>query len=311
MKKIILFILLAQGAWLAGFSQNVGIGTQTPEGKLHIKGSADTSQLTIDASASQTNAHPLVRFRNAAGVDLMHLSTDNRANIFLGYSAGMSNLPAGTSNIFIGTWAGAYNTTGQANTANGYAALYGNLTGNSNTAMGQNAMKLNSTGENNTAFGVFSLFSNIAGKGNNSTGYSALYYSTGSNNTANGTYALFANKTGSNNTAIGAYADVSADDLTNATVIGFGAKVDASNKIRLGNAAVTVIEGQVPFSNISDARFKYDVKSNVPGLAFITKLKPVTYYFDMDKLENYTKTGNIDNNNIHPVAYTGEKEVGS
>lgn len=309
MKKIILLLLVANGAWLAAFSQNVGIGTQTPEGKLHIKGSADTSQLTIDASASQTNTHPLVRFRDAAGQDLMHLSSDNRANVFLGYGTGMSNLPTGTSNTFIGTWAGAYNTEGKANSAFGYAALYANSTGNSNTAIGQNAMKFNSTGETNTAFGVFSLFSNIAGKGNNAVGYSTLYYSTGNNNTANGTYGLFSNKTGSGNTAIGAYADVTVDNLTNATAIGYGAKVDASNKIRLGSTLVTVIEGQVAYSFPSDARFKYNIKNNVPGLDFITRLKPVTYYFDTEKLAKYTETGILNKSNIHPVSFTGEKQL--
>jgi hypothetical protein len=37
-------------------------------------------------------------------------------------------------------------------------------------------------------------------------------------------------------------------NLTNATAIGFAATV----KIRLGSAAVTVIEGQVAFTNVSD-----------------------------------------------------------
>ena len=45
---------------------------------------------------------------------------------------------------------------------------------------------------------------------------------------------------------------MSAGNLTNATAIGNGAIVNASNKIRLGNAAVTVIEGQVAFTAASD-----------------------------------------------------------
>ena len=50
----------------------------------------------------------------------------------------------------------------------------------------------------------------------------------------------------------GADADVSAGNLTNATAIGNGAIVNASNKVRLGNTAVTVIEGQVAFTASSD-----------------------------------------------------------
>ena len=45
---------------------------------------------------------------------------------------------------------------------------------------------------------------------------------------------------------------MSTGNLTNATAIGNGANVNASNKIRLGNTAVTVIEGQVAFTASSD-----------------------------------------------------------
>src|SRR5262249_60649271 len=62
-------------------------------------------------------------------------------------------------------------------------------------------------------------------------------------NPASGVQALRGNTTGGQNPAIGASADVSAENLTNATAIGAGAIVDASNKIRLGNNQVTVIEG--------------------------------------------------------------------
>ena len=41
-------------------------------------------------------------------------------------------------------------------------------------------------------------------------------------------------------------------NLNNATAIGANAVVNASNKIRLGNTAVTVIEGQVAFTAVSD-----------------------------------------------------------
>src|SRR4029453_17235294 len=47
-------------------------------------------------------------------------------------------------------------------------------------------------------------------------------------------------------------ANVSDGNLTNATAIGNGATVNASNKIRLGDAAVNVIEGQVAFTASSD-----------------------------------------------------------
>jgi uncharacterized small protein (DUF1192 family) len=71
-----------------------------------------------------------------------------------------------------------------------------------------------------------------------------------------GLNALASNDTGSSNTAVGVGADVSVGNLTNATAIGADAIVDASSKVRLGNTAVTVIEGQVGFTSSSDARRK-------------------------------------------------------
>jgi hypothetical protein len=79
---------------------------------------------------------------------------------------------------------------------------------------------------------------------------------TGSQNTANGAGALRSNTTGSNNTAMGYLADLSAGHLENATAIGAHAHVNASNKIRLGDTHVTVIEGQVAFTAVSDKNQK-------------------------------------------------------
>lgn len=50
------------------------------------------------------------------------------------------------------------------------------------------------------------------------------------------------------NTAVGDLADVSTSNLSNATAIGANAMVNASNKVRIGDGNVTVIEGQVDFT---------------------------------------------------------------
>jgi hypothetical protein len=65
---------------------------------------------------------------------------------------------------------------------------------------------------------------------------------------------------------------VSAGNLTNATAIGFGALVNASNKIRLGNGAVTVIEGQVAFTASSDKTKKENFKP-VDGEEVLGKIR--------------------------------------
>ena len=68
---------------------------------------------------------------------------------------------------------------------------------------------------------------------------------------------------------------------SNVTMLGFGitnAQVTGDNQVCLGNTAVTQIRAQVTgITSYSDARYKVNVKDNVPGLDFILKLKPVTF----------------------------------
>ena len=141
----------------------------------------------------------------------------------------------------------------QGNTSLGTGALQNNTTGSFNTASGVNALFSNTTGEDNTANGLNALFRNTTGGANTASGTRALASNTEGNlNTASGDAALSSNTTGNANTAIGFDANVSTGNLSNATAIGNGALVNASNEVRLGNASVTVIEGQVAFTNSSD-----------------------------------------------------------
>ena len=254
----------------------------------------------------------------------------NMLNTFWGYHAGYADTaislsPIANSNTAIGTYALSSNLTGGSNTAIGAYALqssvngaantaigYGSLigltvgagntalgylalgtgSGSYNTATGSNALYYNSNGDYNTANGYFALDANTTGIQNSAVGYNALTHNiTGNFNTAMGGDCLTNNDLGSGNSAFGYNADVSVIDLTNATAIGYNTLVNASNKVRLGNNSVTVIEGKVPFSNVSDARFKYNINNDVPGLEFITQLKPVTYYFDDEKLDSFTLRG--------------------
>jgi len=59
--------------------------------------------------------------------------------------------------------------------------------------------------------------------------------------------------------------------LNNATALS-GAVVDASNKVRLGNIAVTVIEGQVAFTSVSDKNKKEKFKP-VDGEDVLRKIR--------------------------------------
>ena len=172
-------------------------------------------------------------------------------------------------NTSFGYESGTY-TTGTYNTATGSFAGQGITTGNYNTITGSFALQFSTTGGYNTG-----------------TGAQALYNTTGSQNTAFGYQSLSTNTTGSYNTGLGYQANISTGNLTNATAIGNGAVVNASNKIRLGDAAVTKVEGPVSYT-VSDGRFKNNIsESDVKGLEFIKSLRPVVYNFDTRKYEEF------------------------
>jgi hypothetical protein len=244
----------------------------------------------------------------AIGPHTLYSNYSGFDNVGIGISALFSNL-SGTDNIGIG-YNSLYNNTGRDNVGLGSSSLLNNTAGIANTAVGFHSLRGNKTGSFNVANGYSSLASNLTGSFNVAIGFESLLSDTsGSFNVANGYSSLASNLTGNKNTALGAGADVSSGSLTNATALGAGAIVDASNKVRIGNTSVTVIEGQAPFSVVSDERFKYNIKDNVPGLEFIDKLTPVTYYFDERKLAEYTKTGIINDNIIKPASYEGEKKL--
>jgi len=141
-----------------------------------------------------------------------------------------------------------------------------------NTTLGIGALRSNTMGTVNTANGAFALGSNTTGSFNTAFGSDALRDdTTGSFNTASGVSALISNSSGSNNTAVGASPNVSLGNLNNATALS-GAVVDASNKVRLGNIAVTVIEGQVAFTSVSDKNKKEKFKP-VDGEDVLRKIR--------------------------------------
>lgn len=165
----------------------------------------------------------------------------------------------------------------------GSGATYGNILkggalfihdfGSDNTFIGYEAGNLTMTGGYNTVSGANALQSNNAGSANTVSGAMALSGNTnGHNNTAIGTYALSGNTIGNNNTALGFGADIATNNLSNATAIGAEAVVDASNKIRLGNSAVTVIEGQVAYTYTSDRNEKENFRP-VDGAEVLRKIR--------------------------------------
>ncbi|HEY2726342.1 MAG TPA: tail fiber domain-containing protein, partial [Parafilimonas sp.] len=130
-----------------------------------------------------------------------------------------------------------------------------------------------------------------------------LSNTTGNDNTADGFLTLYSN-TGSNNTGLGCFADINGD-FSNSTAIGNSALITASNQVRIGNSSVTSIGGYVTWSNISDGRVKKNIKQNVPGLAFINKLQPITYNLDLDAANKIVQPAALKDKNgkiIQPSA---------
>jgi trimeric autotransporter adhesin len=272
----------AGGSYALGFntigSFNTAIGYEALKGN-NASGSYNTASGYRVLYANTSGS-----YNTANGNYALYSNTTGSYNIAIGGFSLYSN-KGGNYNTATGYAALFYNTFGYYNTANGYFTLYNNTTGFQNTASGYYALHLNSSGTNNTATGALALF-------NNTTGF---------NNTATGNYALRKNSTGSRNTAIGDSAGASfsynystfvgyktttsVSGLSNITVIGNAASATASNQVRIGNSSVTSIGGKVGWTTLSDGRFKQNIQEDVPGLEFITKLKPVTYTFDIAALD--------------------------
>lgn len=224
-------------------------------------------------------------YRNTAnGHSALYSNTTGYLNSANGHSA-LYNNTTGYQNTANGYQTMFHNDTGRKNTANGYRALYFNTFGGQNVANGYEALYSSTTGTKNTANGVNTLYNNTTGSFNTADGYLALNdNTTGNYNVANGSYALFGNTTGSFNTAIGHYAYRTSSSYSNSSAMGYSVGITASNQIRLGDNNITSIGGFQNWSNVSDRRFKKDINENVPGLAFITQLRPVTYHLDMDAI---------------------------
>ncbi|WP_298118418.1 tail fiber domain-containing protein [Flavobacterium sp.] len=223
----------------------------------------------------------------AVGESTMFLNTTGQENSAFGVGSLYSNT-TGSQNTSIGRNALTSSTTANSNTAIGYATLRNNTTGNFNTGLGRDALRLNTTGIENTASGVNSLYDNTTGEKNSAVGVQSLRKNTtGLNNTAIGYQALFENTTGSNNTAVGNTAFSTGLAYSNSTAIGASSVITASNQVRVGDVNVNSIGGQVSWTTLSDGRFKENVIENVPGLSFISKLKPVTYNVNRDLLNKF------------------------
>lgn len=239
MKKIFsLMLMLAIHQLL--ISQNVGIGTATPNTSAQLDITSTTKGLlaprmnSANRIAIITPARGLLVFdtgtnsfwafngtiwveiyTSLTGWGISGNSNTNPATDFIGttdnndFVIKRNNVHAGLLAEFNSSYGvGSLNplSTGNYNTAIGRNTLAVNTTGNFNTAIGYYTLRLNTNGNNNTSTGSHALYSNTIGDDNTAVGVQALYSNaTGNKNTASGFQALRTNSGGNNNTAVGYY----------------------------------------------------------------------------------------------------------
>lgn len=285
-------------------SSNVAIGSQA------------LRQTTATSGQTAVGAEALKNYGAASGCTAMGLRA-------MGAGGGTV-----TSCTAVGYEALMWNT-GANNTACGHHALRDNMTGEENTAIGRYALDCGG-GSATRCTALFAMqFSSVE---SDATAFGSAYLSGGNSNTSMGNGNLFSLTSGTHNTAIGEAShstNTSGDQNTglgfqtnetlnpaslnqctaighgagvantmtvanNITTLGYDAFAGANNNIRIGNLANNngLTGGYGAWQNLSDARFKYDVRADVPGLAFIMGLRPVTYQYEVRGYDEFT--GRVD-----------------
>ena len=274
--------------------------TETGSNKLYIENSNSSSPLIYG------------EFDN----DLVRINGDlevmGSTNISIGIND-LSDAISDASNVFLGDGTGATDDGNNFATAVGIGAMADNTTGIKNTAVGSYSLNLNTSGGSNTAVGVDALKNNTSAGDNTSIGMESLLNNiNGHHNTALGRSSLGSCTEGNYNTAIGADAGPSGSwAFSNTGTFGYDAHATASNYYRFGNGYVESIGSKVGWSAWSDKRFKKNINANVPGLDFILKLQPVSYNWDIQKLNAFigsaksNEQSTEEQKKVESIVYTG------
>jgi hypothetical protein len=253
-------------------SGNVGIGTPTPGGQLHIFGAA--GQDVFAGMGPDVINGPAMNYGYAGssfgrGAGFFNVRPDASAvapnpSLRFATSNVQRMIITNTGNVGIGTLSplSKFDVAGDINTSTQYNIRGERVFGvigdfedfpNTNTFAGVGAgNSLTTSNFGNSFFGWTAGYSNTDGNSNSFFGTNAGYYNTtgfsntligtgagsrnttGVQNTLIGNSAGFNNMTGIQNTIIGYSADLGAMDLSNATAIGANAIVSQSNSLVLG-----------------------------------------------------------------------------
>ncbi|MCF6182033.1 tail fiber domain-containing protein [Lutibacter sp.] len=288
MKNIItgLFLIFT----ISTFAQT-GIGTTTPNTNAQLEVASTTKgflpprvALTGTTSASPLAAHVagMVVYNTATVSDVTPGLYVNNGTVWekqIGVT-NINDLSDGKIEWGTSVYLGSVNGTGSRNVAVGVQTLY-HTNSYDNTALGYSALLNNSSGRENIAVGSEALSLNTTGVGNVALGFRA----------GQRTITSASNLTSSNSIYIGWDARASADGVSDETVIGNQASGNGSNTVTIGNASVTGAYTKVAWTITSDMRDKNNFAPLDRGLAFINKLKPIS--FEFRKSRNTEETDGI------------------
>lgn len=230
-------------------------------------------------------------------------------NIAIGKDALVNNT-SGANNVAVGTGALQNNKTTATHIAIGNYALQNITAGQDNVVIGYNAALSSTSSSYNLLIGNYTLSSTLGSSRNTVIGHNAAisYTATGNGDNVFIGYQNALSQTGGNgNTYIGNSVDVAGNSSpNNSSALGQGVIITANNQVRIGNTNITSIGGQVGWTTFSDARIKRNVQENVPGLAFIEKLRPVTYNYDLQALNKLQGSANRDfDKSFESILFTG------
>ncbi len=278
----------------AAAKANTALGFQA----LNVVTGANNAAFGYKASALNTTGAN----NTSAGAYALYGTTVGYSNVAIGIGAMYRNLK-GSNSVAVGDSALYNHRTslgydGPGNTAIGSKSQYTNDIGHDNTSVGFQSLYSNTGGHENTAIGGYALFSSTGcfgcsgGSYNTAIGYNSLYANNadGYGNTATGTYTMTSVTSGRWLSGFGYGTNVNNGAYMFSTALGAFAAITAGNQVRIGDNSVTSIGGYANWSNISDVRVKKNIKQNVPGLAFINKLQPITYNLDLEAADQLTGT---------------------
>jgi hypothetical protein len=256
------FTIAFGGTTTSGITATGSTGPRaTSTGTLVITPTTDFNGTIVFSIKVISASSASIQLRNSAGTITNEIRNDSsNTNTLIGLNAGARNL--GTNNTFIGSEAGANNTTGTNNTFVGQNAGNANTIGTLNCFFGIGAGQNNINGQENSFFGRHAGLNNIGSfnsfygrnaGASNTTGIlnHAFGRQAGLNNTTGGNNNFYGNDAGrfinagtnltviNNSVFLGNDTRALADSDTNEIVIGHSGRGLGSNTTVIGNTSTT------------------------------------------------------------------------